>query len=41
LRSELVVRSPRGRKMTSKAFDHLGLKAVAEPEPGQQGKLFE
>jgi Holliday junction DNA helicase RuvB len=24
LRSELVVRTPRGRKLTSKAYEHLG-----------------
>jgi holliday junction DNA helicase RuvB len=43
LRSELVVRTPRGRKLTAAAFDHLGLSPV--PEPGgkevPQRKLFE
>ncbi len=37
LRSELVVRTPRGRKLTAKAFDRLGL----EPGSDQQGFLFQ
>jgi Holliday junction DNA helicase RuvB len=41
LRSELVVRTPRGRKMTPAAFDHLGLGALREPKEGTQQKLFE
>ena len=41
LRSELVVRTPRGRKMTPMAFDHLGLTPSPEPREGGQGKLFE
>jgi holliday junction DNA helicase RuvB len=40
LRSELVVRTPRGRRMTAAAFDHLGLSPAPEgPEAGQR-KLF-
>lgn len=30
LRSELVIRSPRGRKLTDKAYDHLGVERPAE-----------
>ncbi|MHC4176446.1 MAG: Holliday junction branch migration DNA helicase RuvB [Planctomycetota bacterium] len=41
LRSELVVRTPRGRKMTPAAFDHLGLGAPPSPQEGQQKRLFE
>ena len=41
LRSELVVRTPRGRKMTPMAFDHLGLTTPAEPESGGQTRLFD
>ena len=44
LRSELVVRTPRGRKMTPKAFDHLGLVAPpASPgsSPEEQERLFD
>lgn len=40
LRSALVVRTPRGRKMTPAAFDHLGLgDPAAFPEDGQK-RLF-
>jgi Holliday junction DNA helicase RuvB len=39
LRSELVVRTPRGRKLTPTAFAHLGLSPVEPGGPGQ-GKLF-
>ena len=38
LRSELIVRSPRGRKLTPAGFDHLGVSPESEAE---QGKLFE
>lgn len=42
LRSELVVRTPRGRVVTVKAYNHLN---VSPPEPGAdddaQGKLFD
>jgi len=41
LRSELVVRTPRGRKMTPAAFDHLGLVAPSDVEPGEQKRLFQ
>jgi len=41
LRSELLVRTPRGRKMTPKAFDHLGLEPSAESKQARQRKLFE
>lgn len=37
LRSELVVRTPRGRKLTSKAYEHLG---VAPPPEEPQLPLF-
>lgn len=38
LRSGLVVRTPRGRKVTSAGFEHLGL---SPPDPeGGQGRLF-
>ncbi|NQU20796.1 MAG: Holliday junction branch migration DNA helicase RuvB [Candidatus Nealsonbacteria bacterium] len=41
LRSELVVRTPRGRKMTAAALDHLGLGGTASPAAGeQQRSLF-
>ena len=40
LRSELVVRSPRGRRLTPAAFDHLGLTAAPEPDDDAQGRLF-
>ncbi len=37
LRSELVVRTPRGRKLTAASFDHLGIAPTAEAKgPGQQ-----
>jgi Holliday junction DNA helicase RuvB len=36
LRSELVVRTPRGRRLTPAAFEHLGLSPAAEGGPGQQ-----
>jgi holliday junction DNA helicase RuvB len=43
LRSELVVRTPRGRRLTAAAFDHLGLSPIAEPggNAAPQRKLFE
>jgi len=40
LRSELVVRSPRGRRLTAMGFEHLGLNPSAV-EPGSQRTLFE
>jgi len=36
LRSELIIRTPRGRRLTPKGFDHLGL--LAPPEPGPDGQ---
>jgi Holliday junction DNA helicase RuvB len=39
LRSELLVRSPRGRVVTSKAYDHLHLQPPA-PESEDQQRLF-
>ena len=39
LRSELVVRTPRGRKLTAKGFQHLGIAPPADA-PGQQRDLF-
>jgi Holliday junction DNA helicase RuvB len=41
LRSELVVRTPRGRRLTPKAFDHLGAQPPADPAATPQRKLFE
>ena len=41
LRSELVVRTPRGRRMTPAAFDHLGLSAPPSAQQGEQQRLFE
>jgi holliday junction DNA helicase RuvB len=44
LRSELVIRTPRGRKLTSVAYDHLGLTPLADPKAGEesdQRRLFE
>ncbi|MCC6123648.1 MAG: Holliday junction branch migration DNA helicase RuvB [Pirellulales bacterium] len=40
LRSELVVRTPRGRKLTPLAFDHLGLSPQPEANETGQQKLF-
>jgi Holliday junction DNA helicase RuvB len=39
LRSELVVRTPRGRRLTAAGFDHLGLSPSPESS-GPQGTLF-
>ncbi len=41
LRSELVVRTPRGRTMTPAAFEHLGLSESASATKEGQQKLFE
>ena len=41
LRSELVIRTPRGRKLTPKGFDHLGISPAPDAEAGQQRLLFE
>ncbi len=40
LRSELVVRTPRGRKMTPAAFDHMGMAPPPSVEEGGQKRLF-
>ena len=40
LRSELVVRTPRGRRLTAAAFEHLGLSPVSEPNGLGQRNLF-
>ncbi|MCC7084709.1 MAG: Holliday junction branch migration DNA helicase RuvB [Pirellulales bacterium] len=39
LRSELVIRTPRGRKLTPMGYDHLGMSAPDESN-GPQGRLF-
>jgi Holliday junction DNA helicase RuvB len=41
LRSELVVRTPRGRRMTALALDHLGLVVPESPPGSGQRKLFD
>ncbi len=41
LRSELVVRTPRGRRMTPLAFEHLGLSGMPGDAPGGQARLFD
>jgi Holliday junction DNA helicase RuvB len=40
LRSELVVRTPRGRRLTPTAFEHLGLSPIAESGGPGQRSLF-
>lgn len=35
LRAGLVIRTPRGRKVTAAGFEHLGIEAPDEPGPGQ------
>ena len=40
LRSELVVRTPRGRMATVKAYQHLKLPPPDESDPDGQQKLF-
>ncbi len=41
LRSELLVRTPRGRRMTAAAFDHLGLGPLPETSDPRGRTLFE
>jgi hypothetical protein len=36
-----VVRTPRGRKMTPAAWEHLGLRATPDPKQTGQQNLFE
>ena len=40
LRSELVVRTPRGRQMTPAAFEHLGLSSFPQSTPPGERTLF-
>ena len=41
LRSELVIRTPRGRKLTTGGYSHLGINPpVGAIETNLQGKLF-
>ena len=40
LRKELVVRTPRGRRLTPAAFDHLRILPPADSDSSGQGKLF-
>jgi Holliday junction DNA helicase RuvB len=40
LRSELVIRTPRGRKLTPTGYKHLGMSAPDESSGGPQGRLF-
>ena len=40
LRSELVVRTPRGRRLTPAAFEHLHILPPADPDPSGQRKMF-
>ena len=39
LRSELIVRTPRGRRLTAAGFEHLGLGTPPQAGPGGQGVL--
>jgi Holliday junction DNA helicase RuvB len=42
LRSELVIRTPRGRKLTAGGFEHLGLSPAPPPaSDDSQGRLFQ
>jgi len=41
LRSELVVRTPRGRRVTPQALDHLGLSTPPTPSAEDQQRLFD
>ena len=41
LRSELVVRTPRGRKLTPAAYEHLGISSTDEPQGPGQRSLFQ
>jgi Holliday junction DNA helicase RuvB len=40
LRSELVVRTPRGRRLTALTLDHLGIGPIGEPDGPGQRSLF-
>lgn len=41
LRSELLIRSPRGRKLTPAAYEHLGLMVPRSQPPGNRHTLFD
>jgi Holliday junction DNA helicase RuvB len=41
LRSELMIRTPRGRKLTAAGLDHLGITSSLEANPRGQGTLFQ
>ena len=41
LRSELIVRTPRGRRLTAAGFDHLGLAPPVSDTRGEQPGLFD
>ncbi|NLF70217.1 MAG: Holliday junction branch migration DNA helicase RuvB [Candidatus Anammoximicrobium sp.] len=41
LRSELLVRSPRGRVVTAKGYQHLKIKPAADGDPEPQKRLFD
>ena len=40
LRSELLVRTPRGRRLTAAAFEHLGLAPRTSPAAPASGRCF-
>jgi Holliday junction DNA helicase RuvB len=40
LRKELLVRTPRGRKLTSRGFEHLGLPPARDDRGDGQPRLF-
>lgn len=40
LRAELVVRTPRGRKLTARGFDHLGVPNLESGDDASQPRLF-
>jgi Holliday junction DNA helicase RuvB len=41
LRSEFVVRTPRGRKLTPKGVDHIGLTQPDPQSDNEQRRLFD
>ncbi len=41
LRSELVVRTPRGRRLTGQGFDHVGIGPASGTDADPQGHLFD
>jgi Holliday junction DNA helicase RuvB len=41
LRSELIIRTPRGRKLTARAFEQLGIHLPPDAKPGDQMRLFD